>query len=94
MDKHKVQAQVARDFPIELLIQKMHLAVLERLPQQPLQDSIADLHSLKFAAGKAVKCILEVDSKVRDQAEWMHAVEVCSQIRDEAVELLEEIENI
>jgi len=95
MSKEKeVQAWVAREFPIERLIQKTRDNFYERLPGEPSVESLLNLRSLLAASEKALECILDVDSKVRPQEEWLAAVDQVEGIRDETLEMIEILQEL
>lgn len=82
-------SEAVREFPIECLIQKARDNFYSRLPEEPPEESLLNFRSLLAASEKALETILAVDSKVRDLNDWLAAVDVVEEIRDEALEMIE-----
>jgi len=85
----ETQLWAIREFPIECLIQKARDDFYSRLPEEPSEESLLNLQSLLVAAEAALKAIVDVDSKVRDQEDWLYAFDQVEFIRDEALEMIQ-----
>lgn len=94
MNINDEQLCMIREFPIEDLIQKARDRFYSHLPGEPSEKTLLNLRSLLVASEKALEIILAVDSKVRPQKEWLHAVNQVEFIRDEALEMIEILRNI
>jgi len=83
---------LARELPIEDILQTLAESVWVQCEGEPSQEHLEAVQGLLGASERALKAILEVDSKCRAQAEWMAALEKVEGIRDECLETIEMLE--
>lgn len=85
---------VAREHPIEELILKASQRLWEGLEGEPTQEALEPFRSLQAACEMALRAIMDVDSKCRPTHEWMAALELVEEIKQETIETIELLENL
>lgn len=94
MEKNETYYDFVRDNPIEKVIQTIYDNAIGIISPEPCIENREILYAVKSYADLALKKILQEDAKYRPREEWTAAIEVVECIRDDALELIADLDKI